>query len=139
MLPGTSLTFTVTGTIGVVFVPTVVSNTAYVIAVNPFGKSFAFTNIRTGSPDVVGTIVLPDPAASVVMKNRLESPEMEGLVTYKIVVKNAGTGKITSFVFEDTTHNARVTSSAKADMFMVESWFAAPASLTGNPTARKQY
>ena len=91
MLPGMSLTFTVTGTIGVVLVPTVVSNTAYVIAGNPFGGSWKFTNRATGSSDAVGTIVQPDASGLSIVKNQLpSSPGVGDSVTYRILVDNVG-------------------------------------------------
>jgi uncharacterized repeat protein (TIGR01451 family) len=56
-MPGMVYTFTITGVIGPVDVPTVVSNTAYVIGINPVSHVGKFTNMVTGSADAVGSIV----------------------------------------------------------------------------------
>lgn len=102
MLPGTSLTFTVTGRVGAVCIETAVAATAYVIAGTPCGTTRAFTN------HVSFTLPPPTLGLDVVKAQVPADPGAGAPVTYRIVVTNEGTATITDLLVVDTLPPALV-------------------------------
>ncbi|MCH8991754.1 MAG: hypothetical protein IIA44_08420, partial [Acidobacteria bacterium] len=94
-LPGTSLTFTVTGTIGLVCVETSVTNTAYIEATSACSVTSMVTNVTT--------FTLPAPPLGItVVKEQVTSGGVGTPVVYRIVVTNAGGATITGLLVVDT-------------------------------------
>ena len=95
-LPGTTYTFTITGTAGLVCVPTTVSNTAFVVGTS----ACSATALQT---EAVG-FYLPAPIVNIeVVKNQTPATLRIGeLVTYQIVVTNTGAATLESLVVIDT-------------------------------------
>jgi len=96
MPPGTSFTFTITGTLGLVCAPTLVSNTAYIVASTVCSTTELFTN-------AVGGQVQPPVTGITVSKTQTPaSPAIGDPVTYQIVVTNVGGATIENLIVVDT-------------------------------------
>ncbi|MEK7766282.1 MAG: hypothetical protein AAB368_08590, partial [bacterium] len=100
LVPGASLTFTLTGQVGALCAPTAVSNTAWVSGGFACQTSVQQTN-------ATGFAVTP-PAVSLVTSQALTPtvPGRGGEVRYQIVVQNTGAATITSLVLTDTIPTA---------------------------------
>jgi uncharacterized repeat protein (TIGR01451 family) len=94
-LPGTDMTFTITGTIGVVCVPTGLSNTAYV------NVATTCTDLTIVSNGVNTLIDPPTPGMSVVKNQTPAAPGIGDTITYQIVVTNTGTSTLTKLTVSD--------------------------------------
>ncbi|MEK7477675.1 MAG: hypothetical protein AAB152_18815, partial [Candidatus Coatesbacteria bacterium] len=82
-LPGTDLTVTITGTVGLICVDTTVSNTAYVVATS------ACTTVKLLSNETDFTVPVPTTAISVV-KTVTGGAGVGAPVTYRLDVTNTG-------------------------------------------------
>lgn len=94
--PGATISVTVTGRVGLVCVPTLVSNTAYAVGSSGCGSADAFA-----APP--GTLVQPPVtglAASLTQSPAI--PVAGGPVTYRIVVRNTGTATVATLTVTDT-------------------------------------
>jgi uncharacterized repeat protein (TIGR01451 family) len=95
-LPGTSLTFTITGSVGLVSTATQVANTAYAEASAACANAVALTN-------AVGfTVESPVTDIAIVKSQTPATPGIGDAVTYRIVVTNSGTATLTGLTVVDT-------------------------------------
>ncbi len=99
MDPGESFTFTITGRVGLVCAPTMVSNTAYIIASNVSCSKDMFAN-------AAGTMVQPPVMGITVLKTQTPPTSASASggqpVMYEIVVTNTGTATIEDLLVVDT-------------------------------------
>ena len=94
--PGTTTTFTISGSIGVVCAATQVSNTGFAIAASACSTTVLVTN-------AVGVLVPAPTIGMSVAKVLLTSPAQRGdPVGYRIVVTNTGTSTVVSLTVVDT-------------------------------------
>ncbi|MEK7767340.1 MAG: hypothetical protein AAB368_14005, partial [bacterium] len=99
LAPGASLTFTITGALGLVCAPSTVSDTAFVAG------GIACSRL-TAQSNAVGAALAPH-LTSVVLRQTQTPPDGTALVpgspvTYRIDVTNTGTATITRLVVDDT-------------------------------------
>jgi uncharacterized repeat protein (TIGR01451 family) len=97
LVPGTSYTFTVTGTVGTVCAATTVGNTAWVTAGAACGPLSSFYTNATG-------FAIPAPALGFVVTRQQvpASPQVGEPLTYRLIVANTGGATVTDLTVTDT-------------------------------------
>jgi len=94
--PGSALTFTITGAVGLVCSPTLVGTTTYVVA------SDGISTVAARSNELGNWVDSPVTGVSVVKTLLPALPETGSAVTYTIVVTNTGTATIEALTVTDT-------------------------------------